>query len=51
MRRREEKFDINLLENRIKAFKESLWKEELSSLLKSLPKLGEVKRTLLGALG
>ena len=51
MRRRREEFGRNLLERRIKAFKESLWREELSSLLKALPKLAEVKRTLLGALG
>ena len=50
MRRRGEGFDRNLLEGRIKAFSESLWKEELSSLLKELPKLAEVKHTLLAAL-
>ncbi len=50
MRRRGERFDRGLLENRIKGFKESLWKEELSSLLKSLPKLTEVKNTLLDSL-
>ena len=50
MRRRGEKFDRNLLERRIKTFKESLWREELSSLLKALPKLAEVKHTLLDAL-
>ncbi len=50
MRRRGEKFDRNFLERRIKTFKESLWREELSSLLKALPKLAEVKHTLLGVL-
>ena len=50
MRRRGERFDRNLLEWRIKAFRESLWREELSSLLKELPKLAEVKHTLLAAL-
>ena len=50
MRRRGERFDRNLLEGRIKAFRESLWREELSSLLKELPKLAEVKHTLLAAL-
>lgn len=50
MRRRREKFDRSLLERRIKTFKESLWKEELLPLLKVLPSMVEVKRTLLDAL-
>lgn len=50
MRRRGEKFDGGLLKNRIKTFKENLWGEELSYLLKALPKLAEVKDTLLDAL-
>ncbi len=50
MRKRGENFDRNLLERKIKTFKESLWREELSSLLKALPKLPEVKSMLLGAL-
>jgi len=47
MEKRGEEFNRSSLESKIKNFDEKLWKEELSSLVKDLPDLKEVKSILL----
>ncbi len=46
--KRNERFDKGIILSNIRGFKESLWKEELSYLVKGLPALADVKSFMLG---